>query len=295
MGASVGGLLGMKREQIDMQLKRIVESDLFAGGGGHKKNERLAQLLTHIVAKTLGNEPVSEIHLLVDFFKLTPDEVGPDQGIARRTIGRLRDKLRDYYATVGLYDPLTIEIPLGQYNAKWKPNPQSPARKEVVLGFHHVDREAPDHLRQALIHFERAIELEPDYSEGYAGKASALLTLTLHAYGDNPREYFHQAENAARRATELDSASWRGFANLGVVHLFRHEWELSDAAFNEAKRLSPFEIDGIGGYGPYLLSRGHYADALKLADRYRESGYDKPVAGARRVVFVHAAALPGSK
>ena len=61
-----------------------------------------------------------------------------------------------------------------------------PARKEVKLGFHHVNEETPDHVRQALAHFDKAIELEPDIADAWAGKASAYLTMTLHNYADDP-------------------------------------------------------------------------------------------------------------
>jgi tetratricopeptide (TPR) repeat protein len=276
------------RQQAEKALKTILESDVFAGGGSFKKAERLASLLEFIVEQTLNGEEISENSLLLDFYRLSADDLKVDNSIARLSVGRLRSKLKEYHRSQGLDDLVAIEIPVGQYRASFKYRPKSPAHKDVALGFHHVDREAPDHLRQALIHFENAIALEPEFSEGYAGKASALLTMTLHASNDDPKTYFEQAEIAAAKAVSLDKASWRGHANLGAVYLFRHEWERADDAFDEARRISPFEIDEIGGYGPYLLSRGRYKEGIELAQRYQEDGFDKPVLLVRAALYLYA-------
>ena len=288
MSAQRAGTESIQRRQVENQLKRILDSDVFAGRGGFKKVERLAALLNHIVTETLDGRDVTENSLLIDFYKLSSEELTIDNTIARRNAGRLRGRLQDYYATQGLDEPLLIEIPTGQYVAEWEPNPKSPAQKEVRLGLYHVNREAPAHIRQALVHFDKAVALDRDFAEAYAGQAGALLTMTLHAYSEDPTALLDQAEEAAKKALALDEGSWLGHVNLGIVHYFRHDWDSADASFEAARKINSARLDASGGYGPYLLCRGRYKEGLDLAQRYLDEAPDDVVLLRRAALYLYA-------
>jgi tetratricopeptide (TPR) repeat protein len=277
MSAQMDSERPVPRKQVEKQLQAILSSDVFAGGGKYRKVEKPSELLGYIVTKTLDGETVTDSRIHTDFYVLPKHLLKEGNATARIGVLRLRKKLNTYNATLGLNDAVLIQIPFGQSGAVFKWNPRSRAQKEVRAGFYHVDRESPSDIKQALIHFGKAIELEPEFAEGYAGKASALLTMTLHAYFQNPEELFKQAERAATTALKLDNDCWQAHANLGAVHLFRHEWAQADTAFAKAERLSPLEIESIGGYGPFLLSRGRSKEGLALAHRYLDEGYFEDV------------------
>ena len=279
-GKSIG------RIQIEQQLRRIITSRVFAGGDGVKKNEQLARMLEYIVTKTLNTNRVSENDLLIDFFGILPQDCYGNS-IARSTLVRLRKKLATYDALVGLNDPVLIEVPKGQCGALFKSNPRSPAQKELKLGFYYVNRESPDDSMKALKHFDEALRLEPDLADAYAGKSSALIAMTLHEYSHDPRLLLQQAEDCALKASLLDDTSWLAQANLGTVHLYRHEWEDADKHLEQAQKLGPFEMDSYGNFGPYLLSRGRYEEGLELAHRYLDEGYDDVVLLGRAALYLY--------
>ena len=71
---------------------------------------------------------------------------------------------------------------------------------------------------------------------------------------------------------------------MGALHVFRRQWEMADAEFNEAMAIQSYETRDHGGYGHYLLGRGEYEKASELVGMYtREYGDD--------VIFLRRAAL----
>ncbi len=280
--------MAITRLQVEIQLKRILESATFGGGRKHSEPTRVARLLEYLVVGTLEGKPLGETAILIDFYGIPVADLDGTQDIARVGAYRLREKLETYYASTGIDDPVVISIPKGQYSAEFTLNPASDAQKQVNLGFAHVDEETPDHITKALTHFEKAIERESSLADAWAGKASAYLTMTLHAYAADPEELFIDAEHAAIKAITLDESCWRGYANLGAIYFFRHEWQKAEAAFGKAKQLAVLEISQIGGYGPYLVGLGHFDEARKLAAHYRDVGYDNAVLLTRAGLYLYA-------
>jgi tetratricopeptide (TPR) repeat protein len=268
--------VAVSRVQVEMELRRILESEIFAGGK-YAAAEKSGQLLAHIVLGTLDGKSLTQNALLIDFYGYDARDLDADRDDARIGVLRLRRKLDQYNAGPGIDDPITIEIPKGQYRAVFTENPSTPARKEIKLGFRHVNEETSLHSGKALNHFERAIELQPDSAEAWAGVASAYITLASDAFTDRLDARFARAEKAARKAIELDDLCWRAHANLGSLFLYRHEWLNADAVFETAGRIAPLEVAETADYGPYLLSRGNLTEARKLAHHYREEGFDDAV------------------
>ena len=274
------------RIQVERQLHRILESEQF-GSSKHRTPERLGDLLAYIVTATLDEKELSDRKLLLNFYTMSKEQIGPDTDKARIAVLRLRKKLNEYYAGPGLDDAVIIGIPKGQYNATFVSNLNSPAQKLVLQGFSKVNMETPADIAQALVHFDKAIELDPELADAWAGKASAYLTMTLHAYTRDPSALFVDAETCATKAISLNNDCWRGHANLGAVYLFQHAWTKADTAFARAKAIAPHDIFEIGGYGPYLLSRGAYRDALALANYYRDEGYNDEVQMCRAGLYFY--------
>ena len=97
---------------IRAQLAKIVKSQTFAG------TERLRRFLTFIVEQTLEfpNESLKEIIIGNELY--AGDE-GFDprlSAVVRVDATRLRSKLREYYASEGATDSLTIDLPKGRYS-----------------------------------------------------------------------------------------------------------------------------------------------------------------------------------
>jgi Tfp pilus assembly protein PilF len=272
------------KQEIRRQLARIIQSPAFQGAEQSRKAKVLGPLLEFLVNEMLEGRTPSEQDILVDFFKRVNRPNAEDDPIVRSNVFNLRRRLGDHYALYGADDLVQLDIPKGQYGVLASYNQRSPVNKEVRLGLYHVNREDPNHTKQALAHFEKAIYLEPTYSEAHAGKATALVTMTLHSYMDSPEKAFADAMIAASRALELDSKSWSAQMSIAAISLFRHDWEKADEEYGKARAMNPVGITDEGGYGPFLVSRGHYEEALKLANSYLNEYPDD-------VIFLRRAAL----
>ena len=122
---------------MKVQLDRIVASPTF-------RNARRSQLflryiLHHAIAHP--NEPLKEYSIAIDVFDRDISYDPDINNTVRVEAGRLRSRLREYYAAEGDADPLLIEIPKGSYRAliqRRQPitepaptSPQSPAAKAL--------------------------------------------------------------------------------------------------------------------------------------------------------------------
>ena len=103
-----------------------------------------------------------------------------------------------------------------------------------------------DTLIEAREQFERAIEIDPQYAQAYAGLAETVLVTSTN-HNAIPLEEAHSiAEQAVTAALEIDSGLAEGYAVRGLLESgrFKHrrmgnENELAEAAFERALELNP--------------------------------------------------------
>ena len=98
-------------EAVRAQLRKILSSRIFA------RSERLARFLSFTVEQTLvgRGEELKEFVIGVEVFDKNEKYDTRMDPIVRVEARRLRDKLRKYYESEGLQDPLLIEFPTGSY------------------------------------------------------------------------------------------------------------------------------------------------------------------------------------
>ena len=100
----------------DIQLERILKSDTFRGSAV------LRRLLKFLADKAVAGEAdeLKEYSIGVDAFG-KPSTYDPrSDAIVRLQVGRLRQKLGEYYRTEGKDDPLVFELPKGHFKLKWE-------------------------------------------------------------------------------------------------------------------------------------------------------------------------------
>jgi hypothetical protein len=105
------GAEGLDASDIWKAVDRIRRSRAMSGC------QRLAQLLTFVVDTTLRGEAdhLKETTIGVSVFGRNPDYDPKVDTIVRSQAWRLRAKLKKYYMTEGLHDPIVIEVPKGHY------------------------------------------------------------------------------------------------------------------------------------------------------------------------------------
>lgn len=99
------------------QVERILQSDTF------RASSVLRRLLRYLADKAfLGqSDQLKEYTIGVDAFGKPPTYDPRQDAIVRLQIGRLRQKLGEYYRTEGKDDRVILDVPKGHFELKWEP------------------------------------------------------------------------------------------------------------------------------------------------------------------------------
>jgi hypothetical protein len=112
----------MSTELETSQVQRIVSSKTF------KTSEVHRNLLTYLAEKSLSGDAqnLKEYTVGLDVFG-KPSSYDPRQeSVVRMHVGRLRQKLTEYYRTEGVEDPVIIDLPKGGFALTFAPRPVPP-------------------------------------------------------------------------------------------------------------------------------------------------------------------------
>jgi TolB-like protein/Flp pilus assembly protein TadD len=127
-------------------------------------------------------------------------------------------------------------------------------------------RTGPD-LRLAADHFERALELDPDYAPAHAGLANAYQLFSTYDVA-SPAESFPLARRAAERALELDPQLAEGHAALAQVRLFfDHDFRGAEKAFERAIELNPSYATAHQWIRLVYMAEARFDEALSASAR----------------------------
>ena len=126
----------------------------------------------------------------------------------------------------------------------------------------------PDAARQAVDHFQRAVELDPEFARAWG--AMALSHTYLGAMGRSAHcgEAYGCAYKAAERALELDPEIEDSHVALALVRLF-NDWDrpAAEASFLRAMAINPDSVDVLHGYSLYLQADGRAEEAVAILER----------------------------
>ena len=143
------------------------------------------------------------------------------------------------------------------------------AYDEYLRGRVHFSKRNEKGLASALKHFERAIEIDPQYALAYTGVADVYLLMPL-SDAMEPRSAFPKAKAAVLRALELDDSIAEAHLSLGVC-LMNFDWNFNGAevSFKKSIELNPNYAQAHSVYGTMLLRLGRISDAIIKFDHAR--------------------------
>jgi TolB-like protein/tetratricopeptide (TPR) repeat protein len=142
------------------------------------------------------------------------------------------------------------------------------ALEEYLKGRHQWNRRTPSSVLQALAHFRRAVQLQPDYGYAHAGIAESLVLLPAFPISAvSPDEALPEAIASASRAIALDDRLASAHAALGYARLHALDPGRGEHDFRQALSVNP----------GYATAHFWYAAALASEERFDES-----IAEARR-------------
>ena len=146
-----------------------------------------------------------------------------------------------------------------------------PAAHQAYLkgrfAFSQVSGEA---FREAVDHFQQAIQIDPGYAPAYAGLADAYSLLSGNYL---PTEVaMPRATNAAKKALELDPDLASAHAALGYIRMqYEWDWAGAESELRRALEVNPGEAGALRNYGVLLVSLGRFDEATRQLEKAWQS------------------------
>jgi TolB-like protein/Flp pilus assembly protein TadD len=146
-----------------------------------------------------------------------------------------------------------------------------PAAYESYLrGRSFWNQRTPAGLKQSIIHFQHAIELDPRYAEAYSGLADAYTALGYTNYWA-PKDSFPKAREFANKALQIDSSLAEARASLAYVKLYYDwDWKGAEEELQRAITVNPNYATAHHWYSVLLTARGRHEEASSEIGRAHE-------------------------
>ncbi|MFN2531845.1 MAG: FlgO family outer membrane protein [Pyrinomonadaceae bacterium] len=129
----------------------------------------------------------------------------------------------------------------------------NPAAYELYLkGKYYANRYTQEGLLQSIDSFNKAIDIDPNYSSAYSGLAYAYIL--MDDWFLPPNESAPKAREAARKALEINESDVDAHVVLGLVaHWYDWDWSAAEKELKRSLELNPRNSESYLYYS-YLLS-----------------------------------------
>ncbi|MBZ5516493.1 MAG: protein kinase [Acidobacteriia bacterium] len=147
-------------------------------------------------------------------------------------------------------------------------NPE--AHRLCLLGRFYWNKRTEEGLKNAIDHFQRALEIDPAYAPAYAGLADSHLQLSNSGFLP-PKEAMPRAEAAAQKALDIDESLAEAHTTLAEAHKdYDWDWTACEKEFKRAIELNPNYATAHQWYAEYLSLARRHAEAIAEAQRAQQ-------------------------
>jgi len=160
-------------------------------------------------------------------------------------------------------------VPGNSGKAIHRPTEKTEAYIEYCNGRNYWNLRSDSALRAAIVFFNKAIELDPNYAKAYSGLADCYSYM---GYGNYlpPGEAFLAAEKNARKALALDSNLADPHTSLGYIEFYYYwNWNEAEREFKSAIRLDPHYVFALDAYAYFLTAREKFPQARDAIEKAR--------------------------
>ena len=163
-----------------------------------------------------------------------------------------------------------LELKMGMVTAVPRAVIKPEAYQEYLAGRSLVAIGTTNSAREAIRHFRRAVELDPDFTAAWAQTAQTFVHLSRWGGLLTDAEW-NETGRAIERAVALEPASPDVLLALGWVRRSADwDWLGAEQAFREALRLRPNHPETLAALGVLVANLGREQEAIIMARRAAE-------------------------
>ena len=124
------------------------------------------------------------------------------------------------------------------------------------------NKRTPAAFQQAILHYQEAIALDPEFALAYAGLADCHIVLGTFAFIPMA-ESFPRAKAAAEKALALDSSLGEAHTSLAVIlSIYEHQWHGGETQFKKSISLQPEYATAHHWYSFCLCAMGRVSEGI---------------------------------
>jgi TolB-like protein/Flp pilus assembly protein TadD len=139
-------------------------------------------------------------------------------------------------------------------------NPE--AYQEYLQGRFFSSKMTREAVEKAMVSFERAVELDPQFAPAWAAQADCCILLAFFGLGV-PRQCLPRAKRAALQALELDDEMAEAHASLAtVLKAYDWDWPGAEREYRRALELNPNGGAVHRAYSAFLAALGRVEEAM---------------------------------
>ncbi len=132
------------------------------------------------------------------------------------------------------------------------------------------NKRTAEDIQKAITHFERAVQLDPNYALAYAGLSYAYCVLPDYA-NVPPNTAYTKAKENALRALQIDPKLAQARIALAQLHRrYDWDWAAAEAEYKLALEYDPNDALAHHWYGYDLMNMSRYDEGIKEIRRARE-------------------------
>jgi TolB-like protein/Tfp pilus assembly protein PilF len=139
------------------------------------------------------------------------------------------------------------------------------AHREYLQGRFFLERITQADVERAITHFQRAVELDPDFALAWAALGTAVFLRGLHGWSPDARAAYESARSAAQRAIDVAPGIAEGHICMSKILATDWDWDGADAAIEKALALAPGNGAAHRAAAIRAASRGRPDDAIDHA------------------------------